>query len=203
MRRQLPVGAGLFALCLMGLAVAQQQSGQTSTGNGSNQPPPPPRCQPPNPIMTALDTDKDGKLSAEEIANAATALAGLDTNGDGTLSADELRPARPEGAKDGQARNGQAPKPGDQIMRLDTDGNGYVTLEEFSAPMKEMFTKIDTNKDNQIDATEAAAAPPPPCGRGPRGGMRPGQDQDAPPPPPPPPAESEDTSGTQTETQTE
>ena len=51
--------------------------------------------QPPvSPLMTALDADKDGKLSAEEIANAAKALVALDKNEDGVLDTSELAPAR-------------------------------------------------------------------------------------------------------------
>jgi hypothetical protein len=162
-------GAGLCVMCLIGLAIAQQSRAKAVKNTEGDSielqpPPPPPRgFGPPNPIMIALDADKDGTLSAAEISNAATVLAALDANGDGRLTADELRPPRPEPPK-----AGQAPKPGDHIMRLDTDGDGFVTFEEFTAPMKEAFSNIDTNKDNKIDADEAAAAPPPPpCHRGP------------------------------------
>jgi predicted O-methyltransferase YrrM len=44
------------------------------------------------PVMTALDANGDGELSAEEIANASQALKKLDKNGDGKLSREELRP---------------------------------------------------------------------------------------------------------------
>lgn len=49
------------------------------------------RFQPP--LMKALDADGDGTISAAEISNAAQALATLDTNKDGKLTADELRPS--------------------------------------------------------------------------------------------------------------
>jgi Ca2+-binding EF-hand superfamily protein len=42
---------------------------------------------------TALDTDRNGEISAEEIANAATALKVLDKNADGTITEDEVQPA--------------------------------------------------------------------------------------------------------------
>ena len=45
--------------------------------------------------MEALDTNHDGVLSADEIANAATSLKQLDKNGDGRLTEDELRPPPP------------------------------------------------------------------------------------------------------------
>ena len=44
------------------------------------------------PLMTALDANQDGKLSAGEIENAAARLQELDTDGDGCVTADELRP---------------------------------------------------------------------------------------------------------------
>jgi EF hand len=52
--------------------------------------------RPPGPyVMTVLDTNHDGVLSAEEIANAPAALAELDTNGDGQLTHDEFCPPPP------------------------------------------------------------------------------------------------------------
>ncbi|MCE9608121.1 MAG: hypothetical protein K8U03_24815 [Planctomycetia bacterium] len=49
-------------------------------------------------LMEALDADKDGKLSAEEIKNASAALAQLDKNQDGILTEDEIRPGQGRGA---------------------------------------------------------------------------------------------------------
>ncbi len=47
---------------------------------------------PPSPLLDALDTNRDGELSAEEIENAPAALRKLDKNKDGRLSESELRP---------------------------------------------------------------------------------------------------------------
>ena len=60
--------------------------------------------------MEALDTNHDGILSAEEIANAPASLKKLDKNGDGQLTEEELRPP-PPGGRGGPPR-GQ-PGPGD------------------------------------------------------------------------------------------
>lgn len=50
-----------------------------------------------SPVVAAIDTDKDGALSAEEIAKAPEGLKSLDKDGDGKVSAEEMRPARPDG----------------------------------------------------------------------------------------------------------
>jgi Ca2+-binding EF-hand superfamily protein len=56
-----------------------------------------------SPILSALDADQDGVISAQEIEAAPAALKKLDKDGDGKLSQEELRPGfgpggrRPEG----------------------------------------------------------------------------------------------------------
>ncbi len=63
------------------------------------------------PFVAALDTNKkDGVISADEIANAPTALKTLDKNGDGKLTRDELRPPRPP--QDGGPESGDGKPPG-------------------------------------------------------------------------------------------
>ena len=44
------------------------------------------------PLMTALDADQDGEVSAAEIGSAAQSLRSLDADGDGRLTPDELLP---------------------------------------------------------------------------------------------------------------
>lgn len=53
------------------------------------------------PLLMALDTNKDGKLDATEIANASKSLKALDKNGDGELSQDELGGLRRGGERGG------------------------------------------------------------------------------------------------------
>ncbi len=123
------------------------------------------RRRPHHPVVAALDADLDGVISAEEIANAGAALAALDTDADGSLSQEETRPMRPE--------RPAGPRGPRDVMRHDADGNGVVTLEEFTAHATEAFGSIDTNADGQIVQAEAEAAAPPPShrqGHGRRGG---------------------------------
>ncbi|MFO0909181.1 MAG: hypothetical protein U0794_12665 [Isosphaeraceae bacterium] len=80
-------------------------------------PPPPgrrgapdgPEGRPPGPpIIAAIDKDRDGSLSAEEIKNAAEALLTLDRNNDGKLDRSELDPA----GQDGPPRDRPEGRPG-------------------------------------------------------------------------------------------
>lgn len=78
-------------LALALLAVAQPPGGPPGRPGG------PPRGFPgdfPAPpgfhLMTALDTDRDGKISTPEIERAVAALQKLDKNSDGKLSAEEI-----------------------------------------------------------------------------------------------------------------
>ena len=72
---------------------------------------------PPNALFDALDTNHDGILSADEMANASTALKALLKNGSTELRREDLRPAPPEGrpAVEHQERvadeNGEHPRP--------------------------------------------------------------------------------------------
>jgi hypothetical protein len=60
--------------------------------------------------MAALDKDKDGSLSADEITAAAESLKTLDKNGDGKLAEDELRPPRPPRGPGGPEGFGRGPR---------------------------------------------------------------------------------------------
>jgi len=118
------------------------------------------RQRPPvlHPLMIALDADKDGEISADEIANAAAALKALDKNGDGKLARDELRPELP-GRGNRADRDGPGGPAGadlvERIMSHDENGDGKVTEDEMPAPMRRMLDRADTNLDGAIDEAEA------------------------------------------------
>lgn len=85
---------GLLSVALLaGASVVMAQPPEGPDGPGPGGPGGPP-------IMAALDTDRDGELSAEEIEGASAALRTLDEDDDGCLKGDEIHPRRPEGGGD-------------------------------------------------------------------------------------------------------
>ena len=118
------------------------------------------------PLMMALDTDKDGSLSATEIENASKALAKLDKDGDGTLSHEELRPdfaamAREGGFPGGQPGEGRGM--GKEMMarmfeQRDADKDGKLSGDEIPERMKENVSRVDENGDGAIDKSEMEKA---------------------------------------------
>ena len=111
------------------------------------------RQRPASPMMTALDADKDGKLSAEEIANAAIALKTLDKNKDGVLDSSELAPTRgPSGQ--GGAQGGRTSQMVERIMARDTDGDGKVSKEEAGEQMGRFFGRMDADSDGFVTKAE-------------------------------------------------
>jgi hypothetical protein len=68
--------------------------------NNENRPDPenrpgPPLKRPVPPIIEALDLNKDGTITADELASASESLKTLDKDGDGTLSPAEIHPHGP------------------------------------------------------------------------------------------------------------
>ncbi len=122
-------------------------------------------------IMAALDADKDGALSADEIANAAAALKKLDKNGDGKVGRDEirtelekLRPPRREqgGFGGGLRRGGQGGAAGgfgrrsflDRIMEHDKNADGKISARELPERMAGLMDRGDKNKDGFLEKSE-------------------------------------------------
>lgn len=131
------------------------------------------------PLMAVLDADKDGELSAAEIANASQALKKLDKNGDGKVDRKELMAWRPEGAasrpaggEKAQGRNTrrdagnrQGAARGQDGPPRDRDGDAPEGGKDGGRPMRPPMPR-----DRDADGP-----PPPPPGDG---------GPDGPPPPP-------------------
>lgn len=108
-----------------------------------------PRPHGPDPLMFALDTNKDREVSAEEIAAAAESLQKLDANGDGTITFEEVLPP---------------PPPMPVVKALDTDANGTISPEEIANAAASLKT-LDVNGDGSLTRDELC--PPRPEGPAP------------------------------------
>jgi len=148
-------------------------------------------CQPPggfgrggpmrSPAFLALDADRDGVISAAEIANAPAALKLLDKNGDGKLTEDEVRPQMggrggPGGPGGPGGRGGRGDEPGEtpaptademvrMLMAFDKNGDGKLTRDELPERMLGLFDRADADRNGVLTedeirkAAQAAAAP--------------------------------------------
>ncbi|KQM66555.1 MULTISPECIES: EF-hand domain-containing protein [unclassified Sphingomonas] len=101
----------------------------------------------------------DGVLTREEaVTRADRRFDALDTDRDGKISAAERAalPERPRGTVDGQTpMPGRSRHMGDRMLeRADANKDGVVTREEFRAVATRMFDRQDVNHDGRIDAAE-------------------------------------------------
>jgi hypothetical protein len=154
-RLAVTLGLGAFT------SFAQQYPGGHGGPHGMGRPPMPP-------ILVALDTDRDGELSAAEIAAASSSLLKLDKNGDGKLSAAELMPP-PPGATNQfglrPPRGGKPPVP-PILTALDTNGDGELDATEIANASASLLL-LDTSGDGKLTRDEL-------CPRGPGGHGGPG-----------------------------
>lgn len=125
-----------------------------------------------NPVIQALDTDKDGEISADEIAKAPAALKTLDKNGDGKLSAEELRPNMRGPGGDRGGPRADTTEVVNGMMAFDKNGDGKLSAEELPERMRGIVARADTDKDgfaSRDELTKALAS---------QGAGRPGVDHD-------------------------
>lgn len=110
-------------------------------------------------FVARLDTDGDGKVSREEFDGPPEHFPQFDRNRDGFITEEEA----PKGPPPRRGR------PARFLERLDRDGDGKVSREEFDGP-EDHFDDFDENGDGFIDRAEAPAGPPPgpPPGEGKR-----------------------------------
>lgn len=121
-----------------------------------------------------MDVDGDGFLTpADREAHRARMIARADTDGDGTLSeaersaARETRaarhgdqatrhPGRPGGPEGRPGRPGG--HDGERMARIDTDGDGRISLAEYQAEGFARFERADTDNDGTVTDEERRAA---------------------------------------------
>jgi hypothetical protein len=167
------------------LALALQAQDNSSTpGDGTGRGGPGGMRQPPTlPLVTALDTNQDGIIDANEIANASTALLTLDKNGDGILTTNEYQPAA---LKDAPAGRQRPPMPKFLILKaLDANGDGVIDATEI-ANASVVLKTLDKNGDGQLTRDEYLGQPPQRSNDQNGPGQGPGGDDNSLPPGPPP-----------------
>jgi hypothetical protein len=103
---------------------------------------------PPLPLLQALDTNHDGIIDSNEIANASAELLTLDKNGDGQLTKDEYLPPRPPGAD-----SNFHPPLSPLVKALDVNGDGIIDSNEIANASAELLT-LDKNHDGQLTPDE-------------------------------------------------
>ncbi|MDB5346572.1 MAG: putative signal transduction protein with EFhand domain [Schlesneria sp.] len=113
-------------------------------------------------FVQLLDTNRDGRLTKDELSKAAEKFDELDQNHDGLLDSTELiggsavepeprrdeRMRRPDG--DTASRERSAPF----FQRLDRDADGKISKDEAPEQLKERFGMLDTNGDGFINLDE-------------------------------------------------
>ena len=143
------------------------------------------------PSFSSLDTDSSGGISLEELEAGAPGgatdsksterakklFAEMDTDGNGSVSSDEKDAfdSKIESQRQamqfmaqllGNTQQQQQPSNSDVFAATDTDGNGSVSLDEFSSTagstglstndLSTLFGIIDSNSDGSISSTESS-----------------------------------------------
>jgi Ca2+-binding EF-hand superfamily protein len=114
--------------------------------------------------MRMLDADGNGSVSLAEFRqHAADMFRKLDPDGDGRVAVAELRAhhdsmmsRRPGGPPPEGERRGPPRPP--RLDQADSDGDGVVTLAEFTAMVEKHFAAADANGDGAVTAEEFQAA---------------------------------------------
>jgi Ca2+-binding EF-hand superfamily protein len=101
-----------------------------------------------NPVLAALDTDRDGEISAAEIANSAAALKSLNINNDGRLTPYELLP------------NPAVSQAAGMMGRFDTNDAGVIALQGLPKDdpdiefIRRILVAADRNRDGVVTRGE-------------------------------------------------
>jgi hypothetical protein len=149
MNKRMKIGLGAAAALLLagGAAVYAQESGEHGP-------------------MRMFDADGDGVITRAEVrAAAATMFAGADVNKDGQVTREEMLAFHDKmgGHHRGPPDGMRGPPPGEPHadggpVRLDSDGNGSISLAEAQDGMERHFAMVDTDKNGAVTREEMEAA---------------------------------------------
>jgi len=138
--------------------------------------------------FTTADADGDGLLTQDEMSTAheqrhqeraAKRFVVLDTDKNGSLSTEEFQAGKPPGGKHGcgpkrkfsrhETSTTHQERAAERFAKLDTDGNGSLSVEEFQAGKKppmspfggkrgggseQMFSRLDLDGDDKLSSLE-------------------------------------------------
>lgn len=114
-----------------------------------------------DPLLSTLDADHNGEISAAEIAAAPTALLKLDKNNDGKITEDEVTAATGAGGGPG----GQRRRFGPGVMRmmkahsaLDANSDGVIDAAEIKNAVAALQS-LDANHDAKLTDDEVGMKP--------------------------------------------
>ena len=127
-------------------------------------------------LISALDKNGDGTLSADEVASAVSkstsdiqgGFAQLDTNGDGQLSGDELSSAIKQHHGHGHHGHRAEAMAQNMMQAFDSDGDGGLSQSEVAnalgqngadqSALTSAFNGMDANGDGVLSADELASS---------------------------------------------
>lgn len=107
--------------------------------------------------LDAIDTNKDGNISKEEVQAAkAAAFAEIDTNQDGEISQTEMAAHR-EAKREEMRLKMETERFSKMKEKLDTNKDGRITQDEFVSDDMPLFDHLDTDNDGIVTAAERSA----------------------------------------------
>ncbi|MGJ8687215.1 MAG: hypothetical protein ACSHWQ_07030 [Spongiibacteraceae bacterium] len=98
------------------------------------------------PHLEKMDSNKDGNITRVEAEQAAANRAQrIDLNADGIISVGELRAERERRKLEHLQR---------RLTKADSNADGSVQLDEFSAQIVESIMRLDRNEDDKLSGNE-------------------------------------------------
>ncbi|MCP4023741.1 MAG: DUF1566 domain-containing protein [Desulfobacteraceae bacterium] len=106
-----------------------------------------------------FDQDNDGKVSQEEFLGPDAHFYHLDQDQDGYIDEDE-KPSGKRRGPGGESGGSGGPGGTNPMDRMDKDGDGKISMEEFPGP-DQHFNQFDADGDGFLDESELPKGPPP------------------------------------------
>ena len=120
---------------------------------------PPRPARPSNSGMMRYDTNKDGFVDrAEWTAGQEARFKQLDTDKDGKLSKDEVFARTPPAPGSVLPSDRQLERQDAFFRRMDSDRDGFVSKAEFMAQADRNFARCDADKDGRTNSAECRQA---------------------------------------------